>query len=162
MKYDRKNLLQVARDALAVARQNLQKHGFVEPVGLIFHKGGLSHIYQFKFQNLNEKRVSQEMFRELLIKVRARAAVVVSESWVKTVPHDLSDLTKSIADDPARQEAIIIEAVSDVARIFIMQLFVRNESGTVNFESPFEPDHGFDWISEWLDNSVFSGGGKHV
>lgn len=161
MKYDRENLHRLAHEALGVARENLQKHGFVESVGLIFHKKGLSHVYQFKYKNHDEKRTSQTVFRDLIQTVGARAVIVVTESWVKTAPKNI-DPTKSLEDDPDRKEAIVIEAVSETARIFIMQMFEREGSDSFTFMSPFEPDYRMEWSSEWLDGVLFTKGGDNV
>ena len=151
MDYHRDELKKVAREALAAARENLRKHGHVQPVGLVFHQDGLTHVFQFTFQSIEEKRASQEAFRQVLRKVRARAAVVVTESWLKMETEMPPDLTRSIADDPTRKEAIVIAAVSRQARSMIIQVFRRDSSGKVRFDSPMEPESPFEWWSEWLD-----------
>lgn len=61
------------------------------------------------------------------------------------------DLTRSIADDPDREEAIVIEAVSRQAKCMIIQVFRKDPSGKVRFDAPMEPESPFDWWSEWLD-----------
>jgi len=151
MDYHRDELKKVAREALAVARENLLKYGHVQPVGLVLHQDGLTHLFQLTFQSIEEKRASQEAFRQVLRKVRARAAVVVTESWLKVETGMRPDFTRSVADDPTRKEAIVIEAVSRQARCMIIQVFGKDPSGKVRFDSTMEPENPFEWWSEWLD-----------
>jgi hypothetical protein len=72
MNYSRKRLRNLARDVLRIAQSNLQRDGYVQPVGLIYTAVGLSEVFQFRYRYLREKRASQEGFRQLLINMKAR------------------------------------------------------------------------------------------
>ncbi len=151
MKFDKKQLRKLAQDVLELAQANLRDDGYLEPVGLVYTYVGLSRVVPFKYRGLDEKRKSQTEFRRLLVKLKAQAAIVVTESWLKLGPDLPVDLTQSLADLPGRQEAIVIEAASPKAKHIIIQIFSKNETGQVRFETPMEPDHPISWSSEWLD-----------
>ena len=151
MNYNRKRLRSLALEVLKIAQENLLRDGYLHPVGLIYTKTGLSQVFQFRCQDLREKRVLQEEFKQLLLQLKARTAIVVTESWLKVRPELPLDLTKSIADRPDRKEAIVIEAASPKAKCMIMQVFTKDEAGKVRFENPTEPDYPISWSSEWLD-----------
>jgi hypothetical protein len=161
MNYNRKELRKAAIEALTVAKDNLRQHGYVQPVGLVFHEPGLTNVFQFTFDGIEEKRASQVAFKQLLAKVEARAAIVVTESWIKMKPDKPLDLTVSISDDPERKEAIVVEAVSPSARLIIIQIFSKDPSGTVKFEAPFEPERPLEWSSEWLDGIIWTDSDDH-
>ncbi len=150
MNYDRKRLRKLARNVLKVAQANLKRDGFVQPVGLVYTNTGLTEVFQFRYQDLDEKRASQEGFRQLILKMKARAAIIVTESWIKMGPDLPLDLTRSVADMPGRKEAIVIEAASPKANLMIIQVFSKDETGKVHFDTPMEPDHPISWSSEWL------------
>jgi Resolvase, N terminal domain len=73
----------LARDVLELAQANLRREGHLQPVGLIYTGAGLSHVVPFRYEGLDEKRISQNGFKQLLLKLEARAAIVVTESWLK-------------------------------------------------------------------------------
>jgi len=151
MTYSRKRLRSLARDVLKIAQQNLRRDGCLQPVGLIYTNAGLSQVFQFRCRNLDEKRASQQEFRQLLIKLNAKAAIVVTESWLKMAPDLPLDLTQSVADMPGRKESIVIEASSPKSRYMVMQVFTKHDAGKLQFEESMEPDHPITWSSEWLD-----------
>ena len=151
MHYNRKRLRSLARDMLRIAQENLRRDGDLQPVGLIYTNAGLSQVFPFRCQGLDQKRSSQQEFRKLLLQLKARAAIVVTESWLKVRPELPLDLTRSIADLPDKEEAVVIEAASPKSRYMIMQVFRKDESGKLHFETPMEPDHPITWSSEWLD-----------
>ena len=161
MEYTRENLQLVAHSILEIARKNLQRDGYLSPVGLIFHKDGISQIFQFTFSDVDEKRQSQEAFRDMFKTVGGRAAVIVTESWLKVRSDSPLDPTQSIVDDPDRKEVIVIEAASSLAKVFITQTFARDSEGKIHFEPPFEPEYGFTWHSEWLDGIGYDDGGRY-
>lgn len=86
MNYDRKRLRKLARDVLKIAQDNLQRDGYLQPVGLVYTNTGLNQVFQFRCRDLDEKRSSQEKFKQVLLQLRARAAIVVTESWLKVAP----------------------------------------------------------------------------
>jgi hypothetical protein len=151
MNYDRKRLRKLALDVLKIAQDNLRRDGYLQPVGFLYTKDGLSRVFQFRCLRLNQKRASQKGFRQLVIQMKARAAIVVTESWLKLGPELPVDLTKSVAEMPGRKEAIVIESASPKARCMIIQVFSKDETGRVHFEDPMKPDHAISWSSEWLD-----------
>lgn len=151
MNFDGKRLRKLTRDVLKVAQGNLRRDGYLQPVGLVYTNAGLSEVFQFRYQDLDEKRASQAGFRQLLVKMQARAGIVVTESWLKTAPELPLDLTQSVADMPGRQEVIVIEAASPKAKCMIIQVFSKDETGKIHFETPMEADHPISWSSEWLD-----------
>jgi hypothetical protein len=151
MDYDRKRLRKLAREVLKIAQNNLRRDGYLQPVGLVYTNAGLNQVFQFRCQDLDEKRASQDEFRRLLLKMKARDAIVVTESWIKTGPDLPLDLTRSVADMPGRKEAIVIEAASPKAKCMIIQAFSKGITGKISFETPLEPDHPISWSSEWLD-----------
>jgi hypothetical protein len=149
--YDRKKLRRIARDVLKIAQGNLRRDGYLRPVGLVYTNAGLAKVFQFRCQDFDQKRASQEGFRQLLHQMKARAAIVVTESWIKMGPDLPLDLTRSIANMPGRKEAIVIEAASAKAKCMIIQVFSKDEGGKIGFETAMEPDHPISWSSEWLD-----------
>ena len=151
MIYDWHELQYIAHKALIAARKSLQKHGHFEPIGLVFHDGGLSQAFEFSSRSSPDKRISQEVFKRLVVDLNAEAAIVVTESWIKVGPEIPLDRTKSIADDPERTEALVIEAASPHARYLIIQTFAKDASGTVLFDVPIDTNNTFDGWSEWLD-----------
>ena len=151
MNYSRKRLRSLARDVLKIAQENLRRDGCLQPVGLVYTNSGLSQVFQFRCRDLDEKRSSQAQFRQLLLELNAKAAIVVTESWLKMAPDQPLDLTRSVADMPGRMECIVIEAGSPKARYMLMQVFTKHDAGTLHFEKPMEPDHPITWSSEWLD-----------
>jgi hypothetical protein len=151
MNYDRKKLRRIARDVLNIAQGNLRRDGYLQPIGLVYTKVGLTEVFQFRCQDLDQKRASQEGFRQLLHQTKARAAFVVTESWIKMGPDLPLDLTRSVADMPGRTEAIVIEAASAKAKLMVVQAFSKDNTGKISFETPMEPDHPITWSSEWLD-----------
>jgi hypothetical protein len=151
MNYDRKKLRRIARDVLKIAQGNLRRDGYLQPVGLVYTKVGLTEVFRFRCHDLDQKRASQEGFRRLLHQMKARAAIVLTESWIKMGPDLPLDLTRSVADMPGRKEAIVIEAASVKAKCMIIQAFTTDNAGRISFEAPMEPDHPITWSSEWLD-----------
>ncbi|MFC1833554.1 hypothetical protein ACFL2Q_02325 [Thermodesulfobacteriota bacterium] len=139
----------LGREVLVKAKSNLQRDGHLQPCGLLYSPERLTHTFPFSFGSFDEKRLIQETFRKLITEVRAAAAVVVLESWIKTARNGPLDLTRPVSEMPGRQEAIVVEAASPKARTIIIQVFKKSKSGLV-FEDPFEPDHPFEWNSEWL------------
>ena len=151
MSYDRTELQKIARKALLAAHENLQTYGRILPIGMVFDEDGLTRLFPFNCEDLQVKRILQEEFKNLLVKVGAKAAVVVTESWLKEETQMPPNLTRSIADDPARKEAIVIEAASSQARYMIIQIFRKDPSGRVRFDPPIEPYFACEVRSEWLD-----------
>jgi hypothetical protein len=93
MNYGRKKLRRIARDVLNIAQGNLRRDGYLQPVGLADTNAGLTEVFQFRCQDLDQKRASQEGFRRLLHQMKARAAIVLTESWIKMrfdLPLDLT------------------------------------------------------------------------
>jgi hypothetical protein len=122
--YNRKKLQKIARETLATARENLIRDGRLQPCGLVFTSAGMAHVFPVEFRDIQEKRVMQGAFRYLLRQVKAKAAVMVMESWVKMADDDtLLDLSRPVSDMPGRGEAIVIEARSRHGRVMIIQVF---------------------------------------
>lgn len=149
-KYDGKKLQRIIGEILAVAQDNLTKHGYLQPVGLIYTTTGMTHIFEFKFKGVEQKRQSQQAFKKLVRDVQALAVVVITESWIKMRPKMPLRLDTSVADMPGRQEAIVVEAVSPKARVVCVQVFRKGESG-ISFEEPENIGDRFTWTSEWTD-----------
>jgi len=151
MLYDLDQLRELAWKNLAIARDNLLRDGYVQTCGLVWTDIGLSHIIPIRFESLNEKRRNQEAFRVFLRKSNALAAAVIMETWMKHVdPREPLDPTRSIADLPGRQEAIVIELRSTLACFGLIQVFNRN-GRCFTLEEPIEMNHPAVWVSEWLD-----------
>ncbi|MFC1836708.1 hypothetical protein ACFL2Q_18615 [Thermodesulfobacteriota bacterium] len=147
--YSKERLQALVREVLVTARSNLLRDGHLQPCGLLYSSDPLTHIFPFNFENFEKKRLLQDTLRKLITEVRAAAAVVILESWIKMARNRPLDLTRPVSEMPGRQEAIVVEAASHLARTMIIQVFVKSQSGLV-FEIPFEPDHPLEWNSERL------------
>jgi hypothetical protein len=148
--YGKKKLQRIIGEILTVAQDNLRKHGYLRPVGLIYTTAGMTHIFEFKFKGVEQKRQSQQAFKKLVADVQALAVIVVTESWIKMPPDVPVDVTRSVADMPGRQEAIVIEGASPKARVVCVQVFRKGESG-ISFDEPENLGDRFTWTSEWTN-----------
>ena len=149
MVYLNAQLKEVAMTVMRIAKDNLQKDGFLEACGLIFTTSGLAKTIEFKFKGLKQKRKIQANFRFEVMKLGAVAIIVVMETWFASLPDMPSDLTKSLAEYPRRKEAIVIEASSMIGtRVLMIQPFHR-EGSVIAFDEPIIPDKTFSWESEW-------------
>ena len=152
MSYSKQELDRLVQSVLQIAKDNLLKDGYVQPVGLLFGTTGLRTIFPMKFSGLEGKRAIQAEFRALTLKTEALAAVVVNESWFRTpTPEQPLDQARSVAEYADRMECIIVEAVSPQAKALKILIFDKSEDGQFRFGEPFEPEYPMSWKSEWLD-----------
>ena len=135
---------------LKTAQYNLTKHGYLQPLGLIFTTAGMTNVFEFHFQGTEEKRLSQAAFKKLVADVGALAVVVITESWIKMHPSIPLELDRPVADMPGREESIVIEAVSRKARVILVQVFRKEDSG-ITFDNPTDIGDRYEWASEWTD-----------
>lgn len=150
--YSKKRLRRVCTQVLDIARSNLVKDGYLQPCGLIYSKKGLTHVFPFRFGTYEEKQSTQLGFRKSLKEFNASAAVVILESWFRMAKDGSLDLTRPASEIPEKEEVIVVEGSSPIARIMIIQAFERIRARIV-FREPFEPDERMEWSSEWLDGA---------
>ena len=149
MVYDTDQLGAVAMTVMRIARDNLQKDGFLQPCGLIFSTSGLTKTVEFKFKGLKDKRRLQANFRFEVMKQGGVAVIVLMETWFASLPDMPSDLTTSLAEYPKRKEAIVIEGSSlTCTRVLMIQPFHR-EGSVIVFDELIIPEGTFSWESEW-------------
>lgn len=150
--YTKKKLRRVCTQVLGVARSNLIKDGYLQPCGLIYSEKGLPHVFPFRFGTYEEKQATQLGFRASLKEFKASAAVVILESWFRVARDGTLDLTRPVSEMSEKEEVIVVEGSSPIARVMIIQVFERIHERVV-FHEPFEPDERMEWSSEWLDGA---------
>jgi len=164
MSYSKQELDKLVQSVLQIAKDNLLKDGFVQPVGLLYGTTGLQNIFPMKFSGVEEKRAVQSWFKTAILETGALAAVVVTESWYRIpTPGEPVDPTRSVREYSDRMEAIVVEAASPLARHIIIQIFTKSTSGRYEFAEPFAPSPEITWFSEWLDDvwNQQQHGGEH-
>ena len=164
MSYSKRELDKLTQSVLQTAKNNLQKDGFVQPVGLLYGTTGLQTIFPMTFSGLEERRAVQAQFKAAILGTNAVAAVVVNEAWYRNpTPEQPFDPTRSIAEYSDRMECIVVETASPQARHIVIQVFKKQPSGQYQFAEPFEPTPEMTWFSEWLDGVWDEGseGGNH-
>jgi len=149
MIYDKDVLRTLTEFTLKVAKENLVRHGNVAPHALVYDGSGTTRILAFEFEGLEEKRALQAAFRRLLTDGKTRAAIVVQESWMMFPLEGPVDLTRSLADQPGRKEAIVVEARSSLAHICFIQRFIKGPEG-VTFGRRMDLAPPFTISSEWF------------
>jgi hypothetical protein len=150
MRYSKAELRKIIGNVLKTAQDNLIKHGYLQPVGLIFTAAGMRNIFEFHFQGTKEKRLSQLAFKKLVANVGAHAVVVITESWIKMHPDVPLELDRPVAEMPGREESIVIEAVSHNARVILVQVFRKEESG-ITFDDLIDIGDRYECTGEWTD-----------
>ncbi len=149
MVYDTDQLGAVAMTVMGIAKDNLQKDGFVQACGLIFTTSGLAKTIEFKFKGLKDKRKIQANFKFEVMKQGGVAVIVVMETWFASQPDMPEDFTTSLAEYPRRKEAIVIEGSSVIGtRVLMIQPFHR-EGSVIAFDDLVIQDGTFSWESEW-------------
>jgi|GEM_PF-2353515 len=149
MIYDGDVLRTLTELALKTARQTLIRHGHITPHARVYGGSCTTRILVFEFEDIEEKRALQAAFRRLVSGGKVRAAIVVQESWMMFPLEGPVDLTKSLADQPGRKEAIVVEGRSPLAHICFIQPFTTGPEG-VTLTREMEVAPPFTISSEWF------------
>lgn len=149
MIYDRDVLRTLTEFTLKAAKENLVRHGHVAPHALVYAGSGTTRILAFEFEEIEEERALQAAFRRLLSDGKVGAAIVIQESWMMFPLEGPVDLTKSLADQPGRKEAIVVEARSPLAHICFIQPFTKGPEGVI-FGRGMDVAPPFTISSEWF------------